>query len=154
MDEQFKNLKFDMDEEIEERRRTVKRRHGHRPIEISHSIILGAIIIVVGIWGGKIYYDHLKAQRIEAALIQFSHELNSIMQVSTESDKQYKLEVRARELRQRNIEQARIELSAAQSAQAKQEAKLQSPECRFWWAQDQSNPNAKTTAKKMQSCGN
>jgi hypothetical protein len=153
MDEQFKNLKFDMDEEIEERRRTVKRRHGHRPMEISHAIILGAIIIVAGIWGGKIYYDHLKAQRIEAALMQFSHELNSIMQESTESDRQYKLEVRARELRQRNIEQARVDLSAAQSTQANKEAKLQSPECRFWWAQDQNNPNAKTAAKKMQSCG-
>jgi hypothetical protein len=153
MDEQLKNLKFDMDEEIEERRRTVKRRHGHRPMEISHAIILGAIIIVVGIWGGKIYYDHLKAQRIEAALMQFSYGLNSIMQESKESDRQYKLEVRASELRQKNIEQARIELSAAQSAQAKQEAKLQSPECRFWWVQDQKNPNAKTAAKKMQSCG-
>jgi hypothetical protein len=153
MDEQFKNLKFDMDEEIEERRRTVKRRHGHRPMEISHAIILGAIIIVAGIWGGKIYYDHLKAQRIEAALMQFAHGFSSLIQESNESSEQYRLEVKARELRQKNIEQARIELSAAQSAQAKKEAKLQSPECRFWWAQDQSNPNAKTAAKKMQSCG-
>lgn len=153
MDEQFKNLKFDMDEEIEERRRTIKRRHGHRPIEISHAIILGAIIIVVGIWGGKIYYDYLKAQRIEAALMQFSHSLNSIMQESNESSRQYSVEVRARELRQRNIEHARIELNAAQLAQVKQEERLQSPECRFWWAQDQNNSNAKTAAKKMQSCG-
>jgi hypothetical protein len=153
MDEQFKNLKFDMDEEIEERRRTVKRRHGHRPMEISHAIILGAIIIVAGIWGGKIYYDHLKAQRIEAALMQFSHGLSSLMQESNESDRQYRIEMRTREHRQINIERARIELIEAQSAQAKQEAKLQSPECRFWWAQDQNNPNAKTAAKKMQSCG-
>lgn len=153
MDEQFKNLKFDMDEEIEQRRHTVKRRHGHRPMEVSHAIILGAIIIVAGIWGGKIYYDYLKVQRIETAVMQFSHDLKSIMQDSAYSDRQYSAELRAKELRQRNIERARIELSAAQSVQAKQEAKLQSPECRFWWAQDQSNPNAKTAAKKMQSCG-
>lgn len=153
MDEQFKNLKFDMDEEIEQRRHTVKRRHGHRPIEASHAIILGAIIIVVGIWGGKLYYDHLKAQRIDAALMQFSHSLNSIMQESSESSRQYSLEVKARELRQANIERARIELNRAQSAQAKQEERLQSPECRFWWEQDRTNPNAKTAARKMQSCG-
>lgn len=153
MDEQFKNLKFDMDEEIEERRHTVKRRQGHRPIEISHAIILGAIIIVVGIWGGKLYYDHLKAQRIDAALMEFSHSLNSIMQESNESSRQHSLEVEAREIRRKNIEQARIELSAAESAQAKKESKFQSPECRFWWAQDQNNPNAKTAARKMQSCG-
>lgn len=153
MDEQFKNLKFDMDEEIEERHRTVRRRHGHRPMEISHAIILGAIIIVVGIWGGKLYYDHLKAQRIENALMQFSHGLNSIMHESIESDRQYKREAKARELKQKNAEQARVELKAIQSAQAKQEERLQSPECRFWWAQDKSNPNAKTAAKKMQSCG-
>lgn len=153
MDEQFKNLKFDMDEEIEQRHRTVTRRHGHRPMEISHAIILGAIIIVVGIWGGKLYYDHLKAQRIEAALMSFSRDLNSIMQESIESDRQYKRAAMARELKQKSIEQARVEFKAAQSVQNKQEEKLQSPECRFWWAQDKNNPNAKTAAKKMQSCG-
>jgi hypothetical protein len=72
MDEQFKNLKFDMNEEIEERRRTTKRRHGHRQMEISHAIILGAIIIAAGFFGGQVYLNHLKAPRRENVVIDAS----------------------------------------------------------------------------------
>jgi hypothetical protein len=72
MDEQFKNLKFDMDEEIEERRRTFKRRHGHRPMKISYAIILGAIIIGAGFFGGQVYLNHSKAPRIDNVVIDAS----------------------------------------------------------------------------------
>jgi len=72
MDEQFKNLKFDMNEEIEERRRTTKKRHGHRQMEISHAIILGAIIIGAGFFGGQIYLSHSKAPRVENVVIEAS----------------------------------------------------------------------------------
>ncbi|SDH95515.1 hypothetical protein [Pseudomonas panipatensis] len=83
MDEQLKNLKFDMDEEVAERERHFAQRRRAQPLDISHAIILGAIIIVVGIWGGKIYYDYLQEQRAKAALEYLARSLNPPMQEST-----------------------------------------------------------------------
>lgn len=83
MDEQLKHLKFDMEEEIADREQQFSQRRRARPMETSHAIILGAIIIVVGIWGGKIYYDYIQEQRAKAALEYLARSLNSAMQEPT-----------------------------------------------------------------------
>lgn len=67
MDKQFKNLKFDMDEEIEERRRTAKRRYEHRPMKISYAIIIGAVF-----FGGQVYLNHSKTPRVENIVMEAS----------------------------------------------------------------------------------
>jgi O-acetyl-ADP-ribose deacetylase (regulator of RNase III) len=77
MDEQFKSLKFDMDEDIEERRRAIKRRHGRKPIKIGHAIILGAIIIGGIFFGGQFYLSHLKTARVENVVLDTSENLKS-----------------------------------------------------------------------------
>ena len=71
IDEQLKSLSFDMDEEIDDRnerrgRKAAPPRHAHTPMDPSHAIILAAIIIVGGLWGGKLLYDYIQEQRIKA----------------------------------------------------------------------------------------
>jgi hypothetical protein len=66
----------------------------------------------------------------------------------------YQLEQLAKEIRNEGAEarqqaEARHEVLNAQEV----ERKLQTHECRFWWGEYWSNPNARTEAKKMQSCG-
>jgi hypothetical protein len=39
-----------------------------RPMDTSHAIILAAIIIVGGLWGGKLVYDYVQEQRLKAEL--------------------------------------------------------------------------------------
>ncbi|MDF3934280.1 hypothetical protein [Pseudomonas citronellolis] len=38
-------------------------------------------------------------------------------------------------------------------AQLEQERRLTSPECRFWWLQDEQAPSDRTASKKQQYCG-
>lgn len=73
IDDQLKVLSFDMDEEIDDRNerqgyRPVQARRAHPPMETSHAIILAALIIVGGLWGGKLVYDYVQEQRLKAAL--------------------------------------------------------------------------------------
>lgn len=80
MDEQLKNLKFDMEEEVAEREQQFYKRRRDSLIDTNQAIILGAIIIVVGIWAGKIYYDYIQEQRAKAALEYLSRTLSSSTQ--------------------------------------------------------------------------
>lgn len=48
---------------------------------------------------------------------------------------------------QKAKEQKQIE-----TAQLKQEKRLKSPECQFWWQQNEQNPTERTAAKKAQYC--
>ena len=62
-----------MDDEIDDRNerlghRSIPPSHVHHPMEPSHAIILAAIIIVGGLWGGKLLYDYIQEQRMKAAL--------------------------------------------------------------------------------------
>ncbi|WP_278400805.1 hypothetical protein [Stutzerimonas kunmingensis] len=62
IEEQLRDLHFDMDEEIEDRyerqgRRSITQRHAHAPIDTSQAIVLAAVILVGGLWGGKLVYD-------------------------------------------------------------------------------------------------
>lgn len=73
IDDQLKVLSFNMDEEIDDRNerqgyRAVPARRAHPPMDTSHAIILAAIIVVGGLWGGKLVYDYIQEQRIKAAL--------------------------------------------------------------------------------------
>lgn len=73
INEQLNSLSFDMDEEIDDRnerrgRKAAPPRHAHTPMDPSHAIILAAIIIVGGLWGGKLLYDYIQERRIKAAL--------------------------------------------------------------------------------------
>ena len=65
IEEQLKDLHFDMDEEIDDRyerqgRRRITQRHAHSPMDTSQAIVLAAVIIVGGLWGGKLAYDYIR----------------------------------------------------------------------------------------------
>lgn len=167
MDDQFKNLKFDMDEEIQEReaRASVQRK---QPIDTGHAIIIAAIILVVGIWGGKLYYDYVQEQRAIAALQYFSNSLKASMQESNRRSQQYAKESAARQqqyarestARQQQYAKQAEDKKAAQLAQllreeeqrAKQE-KLLTPKCRFWRDQYESNPTERAANEYRKACG-
>lgn len=171
MDEQFKNLTPDLDE-IEAR--AYKPRKAQQPIETGPAIVIGAIILVIGLWGGKLFYDHIQEMRAEAALRQLAKSLEASMQhskIQTQKamlsnqrkveqwNAQQDLERRkAAATRQAQIEQANQERREAEAArqaqitQASQERSLQTPECRFWWEQYANDPSARNEAKRKQSC--
>ncbi|EOC5401155.1 hypothetical protein IPC1472_03760 [Pseudomonas aeruginosa] len=144
IDEQLKSLSFDMDEEIDDRnerrgRKAAPPRHAHTPMDPSHAIILAAIIIVGGLWGGKLLYDYIQKQRIKAAF----NEAAAYMQ------QRISVEEEARE--QRRAEQlAQLE---ADQAQAEQEKRFKSSQCQFWWQQHNQNPTERTAQRKTEACG-
>lgn len=72
IDEQLKTLAFDMDDEINARNKRLGHRstppsHLYRPMDPSHAIIFATIVIVGGLWGGKLLYDYIQEQHMMAA---------------------------------------------------------------------------------------
>lgn len=66
----------------------------------------------------------------------------------------YQIEQLAKKARSERAEAQRQAEASLQALKAQEaEKKMQSHECRFWWEQYNENPNAKNSAKKMQSCG-
>ena len=156
MDDQLKNLKFDMDEEMQERKARINTRP-KPPIDTGTAIIAAAIILVAGLWGGKLYYDHIQEQRALAALQHFSRSLNSAMEESTRRSQQY-----ARENAIKREQQARQQLASRQAEQQtrlnneeqrKQEARLLTPQCKFWRDQYESNPTERAANEYRKACG-
>jgi hypothetical protein len=156
MDEQFKNLKFDMDEEMQERQARVSASR-KQPIDTGTAIIIAALILVAGIWGGKVYYDYIQEQRALAALKQFSQSLNSAMQESTRRSQQYARESAAQNEQRRKVYEAEkteaLRRVMQEQAQQKQEARQLSPQCRFWRDQYESNPTERATNEYRKACG-
>lgn len=156
MDEQFKNLKFDMDEEIQERtERTAAQRR--RPIETGPAIIMAAVILVIGLWGGKLYYDHVQEQRAIAALKYFSNSLKSSAQESNRRSEQYTRESEtrrqqyAKEAENKKAEQLAQKLK--EDEQRAREAKLLTPKCRFWRDQYETNATERAANEYRKACG-
>ncbi|TLX70506.1 hypothetical protein FAS41_28000, partial [Pseudomonas nicosulfuronedens] len=126
-DKQLKGLSFDMDEEIDDRnerrgRKATPPRHAHTPMDPSHAIILAAIIIVGGLWGGKLLYDYIQEQRIKAALNEAAAHMEQTMRQVEQNSRHAQAEIqqqiaaeeesrkqrRAEQLAQTQAEQARV----------------------------------------------
>lgn len=163
IDEQLKNLSFDMDDEIDDRNERLGHRpsppsHVYRPMDPSHAIILAAIIIVGGLWGGKLLYDYIQEQRMKAALNEAGLYIQQAMKQAEESSRQAQAELQqgmtieeeareqrqAEQLAQRQAEQERIN----------QEKRFESAQCQFWWQQYLQNPTERTAKKKAEACRN
>ncbi|MBD9512749.1 hypothetical protein [Pseudomonas sp. PDM22] len=160
-DEQLKSLSFDMDEEIDDRnerrgRRAAPPRHAHTPMDPSHAIILAAIIIVGGLWGGKLLYDYIQEQRIKAALNEAAAYMQQTMQQAEQNSKRAQAEMQQRIAAEEEArEQRRADQLAqvqAEKARAIQEQRFQSSQCQFWWQQHSQNPTARTAQKKAEAC--
>lgn len=162
IDEQLNKLSFDMDEEIDDRneRRGWSRsrvKHAHRPMDTSQAIILAAIIIVGGIWGGKLLYDYIQEQRMRAAVHEAARYMQRALKQAEQSTRQSQIEMRQRATAEAN---ARAQQQAQQQAsrqteltRLKQEKRYQSAECQFWWQQYSQNPSQRNLEKKIVSCG-
>lgn len=162
IDEQLSNLSFDMDEEIDDRneRRGWSRssvQHAHRPMDTSQAIILAAIIIVGGIWGGKLFYDYIQEQRMRAAVHEAALYMQQALKQAEQSTRQSQIEMRQRaatEASARAQQQAQQQASRqAELARLKQEKRYQSAECQFWWQQHSQNATQRTASKKAEACG-
>ncbi|HCT4813319.1 TPA: hypothetical protein OTY77_003719 [Pseudomonas aeruginosa] len=159
INEQLSSLSFDMDEEIDDRnerrgRRAVPPRHAHTPMDPSHAIILAAIIIVGGLWGGKLLYDYIQEQRIKAAFNEAAAYMQQTMQQAEQDSRRAQAEMQQRMAAEEEArEQRRAEQLAhvqAEQARAEQEKRFKSSQCQFWWQQ---NPTERTAQKKVAACG-
>lgn len=162
IDEQLKNLSFDMDEEIDDRNerlghRSIPPAHVYRPMDPSHAIILAAIIIVGGLWGGKLLYDYIQEQRMKAALNEAGLYMQQAMRQAEENSRQAPAELQQRmAIQEEAMEERQAEqLSQRQAEQARitQEKRFESAQCQFWWQQHQQNPTERTAHKKAEACG-
>lgn len=162
-DEQLRVLSFDMDEEIDDRnerrgRKATPPRHAHTPMDPSHAIILAAIIIVGGLWGGKLLYDYIQEQRIKTALNEAAAQMQQTMKQIQQNSRRAQAEMQQRiEIEEETREQRRAERLAqvqAESARAEQEKRFKSSQCQFWWQQHSQSPTERTAQKKAEACGN
>ncbi len=162
IDEQLNDLRFDMDDEIDarnERRgwQPQPARHAYRPMETSHAIILAAIIIVSGLWGGKLIHDYVQEQRLKAELIELAKFMDEAVkdldkntrQMQSDMQRRATSEGKAAEQRQVSEQKKRLE----EIAQVQQEKRFQSAQCQFWWQQNIQTPTERTASKKLQACG-
>ncbi|HCL3421251.1 TPA: hypothetical protein O4F57_003504 [Pseudomonas aeruginosa] len=162
IDEQLKSLSFDMDEEIDDRnerrgRKAAPPRHAHTPMDPSHAIILAAIIIVGGLWGGKLLYDYIQEQRIKAAFNEAAAYMQQPMQQAEQDTRRAQAEMQQRmaveeEAREQRRAEQLVQLQAEQ-ARADQEKRFKSSQCQFWWQQNDQNPSQRTMKKKAEACG-
>lgn len=162
VDEQLKNLSFDMDEEIDDRnerrgRRATSYRHVHQPMDTSHAIILAAIIIVGGLWGGKLFYDYIQEQRIKAALNEAGLYMQQALKQAEQDSRQAQAEMRQRAATEAEAREQRRTQEAAQrqaeQAKIEQEKRFKSARCQFWWQQHNQDPSERNERKKAQACG-
>ena len=162
IDDQLKTLSFDMDEEIDDRNerrgyRAVNAKRAHPPMDTSHAIILAAMIIVGGIWGGKLLYDYIQEQRLKAALNEAAIYMERSFREATLQSKQVQIEMQKRmaaeeRLRQQREAQAQA-IRNAELARVQQEKRYSSDACKFWWNQYSVNPSERNGQKKKETCG-
>lgn len=151
-----------MDEEIDDRnerrgRKAAPPRHAHTPMDPSHAIILAAIIIVGGLWGGKLLYDYIQKQRIKAAFNEAAAYMQQTMQQAEQDTRRAQAEMQQRmaveeEAREQRRAEQLVQLQAEQ-ARADQEKRFKSSQCQFWWQQNDQNPSQRTMKKKAEACG-
>ncbi|HBP5568557.1 TPA: hypothetical protein L6B76_29395 [Pseudomonas aeruginosa] len=151
-----------MDEEIDDRnerrgRKVMPPRHAHTPMDPSHAIILAAIIIVGGLWGGKLLYDYIQEQRIKAAVNEAAAYMQQTMQQAEQDSRRAQAEMQQRIAAEEEArEQRRAEQLAqleADQAQAEQEKHFKSSQCQFWWQQHNQNPTERIAQRKAEACG-
>jgi sensor c-di-GMP phosphodiesterase-like protein len=162
IDDQLKDLDFDMDDEIDARNerqgyRPVQARRAHPPMDTSHAIILAAIIIVGGLWGGKLVYDYIQEQRIKAALNEAASYMERSFREAALQSKQAQAEMQQRiaaeaRLRQQSEAQAQAN-QHAEIERIRQEKRFSSDACKFWRAQYRVNPSERNAQKKKEACG-
>lgn len=143
---------FDMDEEIDARNERLGRRAAlphpvYRPMHPSHAIILAALIVVGGLWGGKLLYDYVQEQRLKAAFVEADQAMRQALQHAEAQARQTQAE------QQRQLVEHSARLATEQAHQA-QEKRFASAQCQFWWQQDRQNPSERSAQKKAEACGN
>ena len=146
---QLENLQIDPEDEIEARYRARRSRPktAFGSIGVGEAIIIAAVILVIGIWGGKMAYDYHQAKQIEQALQQFSIALNQSSARSVEHSAKLQEQFRQRQIQSQQEIRDREKAKAEQVAQLAREKRLSSDQCRFWSAQ--LNVQASERTKQM-----
>lgn len=161
IDEQLKDLRFDMDDEIDarnERRgwQPQPARHAYRPMETSHAIILAAIIIVGGLWGGKLVYDYIQEQRMKAALIEVAEYIDGALKDLDKSSGQMQSDMQKRAVSEENaVQQHQVKEQKERLekvVRVQQEKRSQSTQCQFWSLQLSQTESERNRIKKDEAC--
>lgn len=126
-------------------------------MDTSQAIILAAIIMVGGLWGGKLVYDYIQEQRIKAAFNEAAIYMQQSLRQANQQSKQMQAQMRQRtaaEARAREQRQAQeLARRQAEIAGIAQEKRTASAQCQFWWQQHNQNPTERTAVKKAEMCG-
>lgn len=160
--EQLKDLHFDMDEEIDDRNErrgqlSITHRHARPAMDTSQAIVLAACIIVGGLWGGKLIYDYIQQQRINAVINDAAIYMQHAFREANQSSKQVQLEYQQRAAEAAKAREQREAQQQAQHqtelARVQHEKRLKTPQCKFWWQQHEQSPSDRTALKKQEACG-
>ncbi len=65
-------------------------------MDTSQAIILAAIIIVGGLWGGKLFYDYIQEQRMRAAVNEAAPYFQQALKQAEQNTRQSQTEMRRR----------------------------------------------------------
>lgn len=96
--------------------------------------------------GARYYFATKLIEEAPKVIMQPMQDLSQQM-IKEAQENQRRLQEQQAQATQKANEQKQIEI-----AQLKQEKRLKSPECQFWWQQDQQNPTERTASKKAQYC--
>lgn len=156
---QLESLELDPADEIEARSRIARRRRViiFGGMTVAEAIVIAAVILVVGTWGGKIAYDHYQAKQLERALMELSNAFKHSMQDSSartqqmleNANRQQAAQVEQR--RRQELAQERAKQEALE--QRSREQRLSSDQCRFWDDQLRTNPTERNEQMVSRYCG-
>ncbi|WP_271410753.1 hypothetical protein [Pseudomonas sp. Q1-7] len=143
MKDRYESIRIDEEDESWSRRQRRPRQRGvNRGLKIFLGILLSSATIFI-------FWTVAMTLFIQSATENLSKTTNQSFVKMQENILENQR--RAQE-RLTNERAEREEARQAQLAQAEQERRLASPECRFWTLQDEQNPSEKTKAKREKFC--
>lgn len=93
---------------------------------------------------------------IGAAISTVNQQVNQLQNVVKDLGEKRTREIQERaktDAKSLEVAQARLdEADRIKTAQKRREVKLLTPECRFWWEQNENSPTARTAEKKNEFC--
>jgi len=115
------------------------------------SIVCGVMVAVAISFVARMFYFSYATEVMTNSLHKMQEDMtHRSEEASKHIQQQAKLQAQKQKQRAAEAEAKR----ALELAQLEQEKRLTSPECRFWWLQDEQAPSERTASKKRQFCGN
>lgn len=114
------------------------------------SIVCGVMVAVAISFAARMIYVSYATEVMTNSLHKMQEDMaRRNEEASKRIQQQAQLQAQKQKQRAAEVEAKR----ALALAQLEQEKRLTSPECRFWWLQDEQAPSKRTESKRQQYCG-